>query len=114
MSNENLSAGARGDVCSSGAHLYLDDLLLLHEEMADTSQNDALRTRRIIIVERICKSKWKKKRGVREFTHTFTPTHTHTHIVSYQRIHISFSHSYCMFIFIIFATDKAHALKDKR
>lgn len=43
MSNKNLGAGARGDVCSSGAHLHLHDLLLLHEEVADTSQNDALR-----------------------------------------------------------------------
>lgn len=37
MSNKNLGAGARSNVCPSGAHLYLHDLLLLHEEMADTS-----------------------------------------------------------------------------
>lgn len=43
VSNKNLGAGARGDVCSSGAHLHLHDLLLLHEEVANTSQNDALR-----------------------------------------------------------------------
>jgi len=43
VSNKNLGAGARGDVCSFGAHLHFHDLLLLHEEVANTSQNDALR-----------------------------------------------------------------------
>jgi len=61
MSNENLGAGARSDVCSSGAHLHLHDLLLLYEEVADTSQNDALKDEKDSFAERICKSKWEKQ-----------------------------------------------------
>lgn len=61
VSNENLGAGARGDVCSSGADLYLHDLLLLHEEVADTSQNDALKEKNDSFAERIRKSKWEKR-----------------------------------------------------
>lgn len=61
MSNENFSVGTRGDVCSFGAHLYLYDFLLLYEEMADTSQNDALKNEKDSFAERICKVNGKKR-----------------------------------------------------
>lgn len=76
MSNENLGAGARGDVCSFGAHLYLHDLLLLHEEVADTSQNDALKDMKDSFAERIRKSKWKNDNGECESSHIHSHTHT--------------------------------------
>lgn len=42
MSDEDVSAGAGRDVRSAHPDLRLDDLLLLHEEVADAAEDDAL------------------------------------------------------------------------
>ena len=42
MSDEDVGAGAGRDVRPPDPHLRLDDLLLLHEEMADAAKDDAL------------------------------------------------------------------------
>lgn len=42
---ENLSPRPRRDMCPPHSHLRLHDLLLLHEEVADAAQNDALSMR---------------------------------------------------------------------
>lgn len=51
MSNENFGASAGGDVCSPSAPLHFHDLLLLHEEMADTTQNDALKDTKVFCLQ---------------------------------------------------------------
>jgi len=79
MSNKNFSACARGDVCSFGAHLYFYNFLLLYEEMADTSQNDALNNEKDSFTERICKSKWEKTITKNARVHTYIHTHIHAY-----------------------------------
>lgn len=43
MPDKDVSFGSRGHVCPFNSHLFVDDFLLLHEEMAITAKNDALK-----------------------------------------------------------------------
>ena len=43
MSDGRFFIGDAGDLCSSGSNLHLHALLLLHEEMVNAAQDDALR-----------------------------------------------------------------------
>lgn len=93
--DENLGAGARGDVRPAGAHLHLHDLLLLHEEMADAPQDDALKgdgtfTPRSNAIAKANKADDRAKSARVTDIHMYTRTriHTDTHIyIQYTRIH---------------------------
>lgn len=79
MSNKSIGISTRSNVRSFGAHLYLHDLLLLHEEVADASQNDALKELKLnsfAFAQRIRKDRCEKheNKSVRRFIHTFTYT----------------------------------------
>lgn len=79
MPNKNFSVSAWCDMCSLDTSLHLHDLQLLHEEVADASQIDALKGEDI----RLCAIRNKKiNKGdnnedeCEEFTHIFTRTYT--------------------------------------
>jgi len=86
MPDENIGTSAWCDMRSPDTSLYLHDLQLLHEEMVDTPQNDALRAAKSTRPCAFRKNKRGRRRRVRG-VHAYNHTYIHIHIISYRKIH---------------------------